>query len=87
MKETVSKNSVLRKKWDIWMVRYKDSIREVAKRAGLNHVTLASAINTGVASEEVRTALRSVGIPEDLIPLPRCPRLLADMIYEQRANA
>lgn len=84
MSHTIQKNGILRNKWDRYLAQYKDSIRGVAGRAGVDYTQLAKAINTGVASETVRTALSDLGIPADLIPLPTCNRTLAGIIYQQQ---
>lgn len=86
MSRTLQKNSILRNLWDRYLRQYKDSIREVARRAGLDHTTLSRAINAGVASEPVREALIAAGIPLHLIPLPNCSTTLAGMILEAREN-
>lgn len=74
----------LRKEWDIWLRRYKDSIRQVAARAGVDYTQLFRSINAGVASETIRSALAAIDIPEHLIPLPTCPRTLAGIVYRQQ---
>jgi transposase-like protein len=84
MSQTVQKFGILRNKWDRWLSQYKDSIRDVARRAGVDHTQLAKAINTGFASENIRTALAEQNIPADLIPLPSCTRTLAAMVYQQQ---
>lgn len=84
MSQRIQKNGILRNKWDKWLSQYKDSIRGVAGRAGVDYTQLAKAINTGVASENMRQALISLGIPDDLIPLPTCSRTLAGIIYRQQ---
>lgn len=84
MSTNLQKNSILRNRWDDWMRIYKESIRGVADRAGLTHTNLARSINLGVASETTRKALRDVGIPEHLIPLPNDASYLAKIIYEQQ---
>jgi hypothetical protein len=80
MSQTVQKNGILRNRWVKWLSKNKDSIREVAKRAGVEHSTLSRAIHAGVASEPMREALRAASVPENLIPLPSCPRALAGII-------
>jgi len=84
MSRTIQKFGILRNKWASWLGRNKDSIRDVAKRAGVDHTQLAKAINTGFASENIRTALAEQNIPADLIPLPSCTRTLAAMVYQQQ---
>ena len=84
MSQTIQKFGILRNKWASWLSRNKDSIRDVAKRAGVDHTQLAKAINTGVASENIRTALHDLNIPAELIPLPSCNRTLAAMVYQQQ---
>lgn len=84
MSRIVQEVGILRNKWDRWLRQYKDSIRDVAKRAGVDHTQLAKAINTGVASENIRQALAGQGIPAELIPLPTCNRTLAAMVYRQQ---
>ena len=84
MSQTVQKFGILRNKWASWLSRNKDSIRDVAKRAGVDHTQLAKAINTGVASENIRTALQDLNIPDELIPLPTCNRTLAAMVFQQQ---
>ncbi len=88
MSATVNKNGILRNRWDKWLKQYKSSIRDVAAQAGLDHTTLARAINAGVATEPIRTALVAAKIPSHLIPLPNCTSYLAGVIYEgQEAGA
>lgn len=84
MSQRIQKFGILRNKWDRWLCLYKDSIREVARRAGVDHTQLAKAINTGVASENLRQALAEANVPADLIPLPSCSRTLAAMVYRQQ---
>jgi len=84
MSQRIQKIGILRNKWDKWMSQYKDSIRGVAGRAGVDYTQLAKAINTGVASENIRQALIAINMPEDLIPLPTCNRTLAGIIYQQQ---
>lgn len=84
MSQRIQKNGILRNKWDKWLSQYKDSIRGVAGRAGVDYTQLAKAINTGVASENLRQALVDLGVPADLIPLPTCSRTLAGIIYQQQ---
>ncbi len=84
MSPRVQEVGILRNHWDRWLRQYKDSIREVARRAGVSHVQLAKAINTGVASDNIRDALARVNVPEELIPLPSCNRTLAAMVYSQQ---
>jgi len=84
MSQRIQKNGILRNKWDKYLSQYKDSIRGVAGRAGVDYTQLAKAINTGVASETIRAALSDLGIPADLIPLPTCNRTLAGIIYQQQ---
>lgn len=81
MSRTLPKDGILRNRWDKYTRQYKDSMREVAKRAGIDASTLSRAINSGVASEPIREALRAARIPEHLIPLPSCPRELAGIIF------
>lgn len=84
MSQRIQKNGILRNKWDRWLSQYKDSIRGVAGRAGVDYTQLAKAINTGVGSESIRQALSDLGIPAELIPLPTCNRTLAGIIYQQQ---
>lgn len=84
MSRIVQEVGILRNHWDKWLRQYKDSIREVARRAGVSHVQLAKAINTGVASENMRDALARINVPDHLIPLPSCNRILAAMVYSQQ---
>lgn len=84
MSQRVQKFGILRNKWDRWLSQYKDSIREVARRSGIDHTQLSKAINTGFASENIRAALVAQNIPAHLIPLPSCTRTLAAMVYQQQ---
>lgn len=84
MSHRIQKNGIFRNRWDRYLAQYKDSIRGVAGRAGVDYTQLAKAINTGVASETIRSALSDLGIPADLIPLPTCNRTLAGVIYQQQ---
>jgi negative regulator of sigma E activity len=80
MSRTLQKNGILRNRWDQYSRQYKDSMREVAKRAGIDPSTLSRAINAGVASEPIREALQKARVPAHLIPLPSCPSHLAGII-------
>ena len=87
MRQTVQNNGILRNRWVKWLSKNKDSIREVARRAGVEHSTLSRAIHAGVASEPMREALRAASIPEHLIPLPNCSRALAGIILAAQEGA
>lgn len=84
MSQRIQKIGILRNKWDRWLSRNKDCIRDVAGRAGVEYTQLARAINNGVASETIRQALARIGVPNELIPLPTCNRTLAAMVYQQQ---
>lgn len=81
------KISPLRKAWDNYLRRTRLTQKDIAYLSGIKGQHLSKAILEGVASENLRAGLRRANVPEELIPLPNNSRLLADMIYEQRANA
>ena len=87
MNANVKELGPLRKKWERYFAINQSglkSIRQTATRAGLSYRALARAIEDGVGSETIRQALSSIGMPEDLIPLPTCTRTLAAMVYRQQ---
>lgn len=87
MNAKIKEYGPLRKKWERFFAVNQGglkSIRQTAECAGLHHRVLSRAIEDGVASETIRTALVDLGIPADLIPLPTCNRTLAGIIYQQQ---
>lgn len=87
MSQSLQKYGPLRKKWESWLGRNPKgfrSIRQVSMEAGVINQQLTKAINDGFASENIRTALAAIEIPDHLIPLPSCTRSLAGIIYQQQ---
>lgn len=83
----IAKLYPMRKEWRLWLLESDLTQQDVAIKAGLSVSTVCAAMRDGIASEHVREGLRRVGVPEHLIPLPNSARVLASMLYEQRANA
>jgi len=87
MNANIKEFGPLRKKWERYFAVNQNglkSIRQTATRAGLCYRPLARAIEDGVGSDAIRAALKSINIPEELIPLPTCTRTLAAMVYQQQ---
>lgn len=84
MSERIQKNIILSNRWKKYCSQYRDSIRQVAGRAGIDHTQLVRAINSGVGSDNIRSSLRAIGLPEELIPLPTCAKTLVGIIYRQQ---